>query len=74
MTLGAAAEALEYSRRRIWRIERASRNQRPVRWSGVTYRSTAHTSLLPWQVRERRFKLVGLGRRGLDPSEVYARL
>ncbi|MET8307863.1 helix-turn-helix transcriptional regulator [Micromonospora sp. NPDC005173] len=45
VTVRAAAEALEYSRQRIWRIERASRNQRPARWSGVTYRSTAHGHL-----------------------------
>ncbi|MFD2762934.1 DivIVA domain-containing protein [Micromonospora eburnea] len=37
---------------------------------GRTYRS-AYTGLLPWQVSERRFKPVGLGRRGLDPGEVY---
>ncbi|WP_326563992.1 DivIVA domain-containing protein [Micromonospora peucetia] len=43
------------------------RNQRP----GATYRSSAYTSLLPWQVRERRFKPVGLGRRGLEPADVY---
>ncbi|MEU2614112.1 DivIVA domain-containing protein [Micromonospora sp. NPDC007271] len=48
------------------------RNQRPVPGSGATYRSGAYTSLLPWQVRERRFKVVGLGRRGLDPDDVYA--
>ncbi|MFU8874336.1 DivIVA domain-containing protein [Micromonospora sp. SL4-19] len=48
------------------------RNQRPARGSGATYRSTAYTSLLPWQVRERRFKPVGLGRRGLNPDDVYA--
>ncbi|KKK05129.1 DivIVA domain-containing protein [Micromonospora sp. HK10] len=48
------------------------RNQRPARGSGATYRSGAYTSLLPWQVRERRFPPVGLGRRGLDPGEVYA--
>ncbi len=46
-------------------------NQRPARESGATYRSGAYTSLLPWQVRERRFKPTGLGRRGLDPAEVY---
>ncbi|SCG76620.1 DivIVA domain-containing protein [Micromonospora coxensis] len=45
----------------------SGRNQRP----GATYRSLAYTSLLPWQVRERRFKSVGLGRRGLDPADVY---
>lgn len=43
------------------------RNQRP----GATYRSSAYTSLLPWQVRERRFKSVGLGRRGLEPVDIY---
>ncbi|MGC5021222.1 DivIVA domain-containing protein [Micromonospora sp. DT47] len=47
-------------------------NQRPARGSAATYRSGAYTSLLPWQVRERRFKLVGLGRRGLAPDDVYA--
>ena len=40
--------------------------------TGGTYRSGAYTSLLPWQVRERRFKPVGLGRRGLNPNDVYA--
>ncbi|MFG1954436.1 DivIVA domain-containing protein [Micromonospora sp. NPDC048830] len=48
------------------------RNQRPAQRSGATYRSSAYTSLLPWQVRERRFRPVGLGRRGLDPDDVYA--
>ena len=45
-------------------------NQRPARGSGATYRSTAYPTLLPWQVRERRFRKVGFGRRGLDPAEV----
>ncbi|NES28138.1 DivIVA domain-containing protein [Micromonospora terminaliae] len=40
--------------------------------TGSTYRSGAYTSLLPWQVRERRFKPVGFRRRGLDPDDVYA--
>ncbi|MEU5727198.1 DivIVA domain-containing protein [Micromonospora sp. NPDC047738] len=48
------------------------RHQRPARGSGATYRSSAYTGLLPWQVRERRFKPVGLGRRGLNPDDVYA--
>ncbi|MEU9510196.1 DivIVA domain-containing protein [Micromonospora sp. NPDC048170] len=48
-------------------------NERPVpAGSGTTYRSTAYTSLLPWQVRERRFPPTRLGRRGLQPDEVYA--
>lgn len=34
-------------------------------------RSGAYTRLLPWQVRERRIAPVRLGRRGLDPDEVY---
>ncbi|MEU5942685.1 DivIVA domain-containing protein [Micromonospora sp. NPDC047548] len=44
------------------------RNQRPTHVGTAT----PYTSLLPWQVRERRFKLVGLGRRGLEPDHVYA--
>lgn len=49
------------------------RNQRPApAGGGATYRSTAYTSLLPWQVRERRFPPTRLGRRGLPPDEVYA--
>ncbi|MEH0844935.1 DivIVA domain-containing protein [Micromonospora sp. CPCC 205711] len=47
-------------------------NQRSARGSAATYRSFAYTSLLPWQVRERRFKPAGLGRRGLAPDDVYA--
>ncbi|MCF0092934.1 DivIVA domain-containing protein [Micromonospora sp. MH99] len=32
----------------------------------------AYTPLLRWQVRECRFKLVRLGRRGHEPDHVYA--
>ncbi|MEU7800165.1 DivIVA domain-containing protein [Micromonospora arborensis] len=50
-----------------------ARNQRPEPPSdGATYRSGAYTSLLPWQVRERRFVPTGLGHRGLNPDDVYA--
>ncbi|MGW3887940.1 DivIVA domain-containing protein [Micromonospora chokoriensis] len=50
-----------------------ARNQRPgTAGGGATYRSAAYTSLLPWQVRERRFVPTGLGRRGLNPDDVYA--
>ncbi|MEU0546744.1 DivIVA domain-containing protein [Micromonospora sp. NPDC005979] len=50
-----------------------ARNQRPdPPRGGATYRSGAYTSLLPWQVRERRFPPAGLGRRGLNPDNVYA--
>ncbi|WP_406070323.1 DivIVA domain-containing protein [Micromonospora sp. NBC_01638] len=50
-----------------------ARNQRPTSTGGgATYRSAAYTSLLPWQVRERRFAPTGLGRRGLNPDDVYA--
>ncbi|SCF06516.1 DivIVA domain-containing protein [Micromonospora coriariae] len=50
-----------------------ARNQRPTPvGGGATYRSAAYTSLLPWQVRERRFSATGLGRRGLNPDDVYA--
>ncbi|MDM4719620.1 DivIVA domain-containing protein [Micromonospora sp. WMMA1363] len=49
------------------------RNQRPFpEGGGTTYRSRAYPSLLPWQVRERRFPPARLGRRGLNPDEVYA--
>jgi DivIVA domain-containing protein len=48
------------------------RNQRPFPGGGTTYRSDAYPSLLPWQVRERRFPPTRLGRRGLNPEEVYA--
>lgn len=44
------------------------RNQRVA--TGI-HRFGAYPNLLPWQVRERRFKPVRLGRRGLDPDEVY---
>ncbi|MET7709900.1 DivIVA domain-containing protein [Micromonospora sp. NPDC005413] len=47
------------------------RNKRPARESGATYRSSTYTSLLPWQVSERRFAPTGLGRRGLNPDDVY---
>ncbi|MFG1777740.1 hypothetical protein ACGFIG_15075 [Micromonospora sp. NPDC049048] len=43
------------------------RNQRPA----ANYRLSAYTSLLPWQVRERLFNPVGLGRCGLEPADVY---
>ncbi|RBJ09328.1 DivIVA domain-containing protein [Micromonospora provocatoris] len=46
------------------------RNDRPGRGSGTT----AYPSLLPWQVRERRFPPARFGRRGLDPDAVYAYL
>ncbi|MEU4473515.1 DivIVA domain-containing protein [Micromonospora sp. NPDC023888] len=50
-----------------------ARNQRPEPPSdGASYRFGAYTGLLPWQVRERRFAPVGLGRRGLNPDDVYA--
>ncbi|MFG1649360.1 DivIVA domain-containing protein [Micromonospora sp. NPDC049275] len=49
------------------------KNQRPEPPSDrATYRSAAYTSLLPWQVRERRFAPVGVGHRGLNPDDVYA--
>ncbi|MFG1883282.1 DivIVA domain-containing protein [Micromonospora sp. NPDC049102] len=47
------------------------RNHRPARDVGVSY-SAAYTSLLPWQVRERRIAPALPGRRGLDPDDVYA--
>lgn len=50
----------------------STRNQRPAREVGATIHSSTYTSLLPWQVRERRFAPIGLGRRGLNPDDVYA--
>ncbi|MFF5174772.1 DivIVA domain-containing protein [Micromonospora sp. NPDC000089] len=52
-------------------FRRSDRNQRPTRPAGPAgnYRSSAYVPLLPWQLRERRFRLV---RRGLDPAEVHA--
>ncbi|MEV4212732.1 DivIVA domain-containing protein [Micromonospora sp. NPDC049662] len=50
-----------------------ARNERPRAASGGgTDRSGAYTGLLPWQVRERHFTPAGLGRRGLNPDDVYA--
>ncbi|MBQ0892388.1 DivIVA domain-containing protein [Micromonospora sp. U56] len=43
-----------------------------VRNQRSSYGAMPYTPLLPWQVRERRFKVVGLGRRGLEPDHVYA--
>nr|WP_255609681.1 DivIVA domain-containing protein [Micromonospora sp. PLK6-60] len=53
-------------------MRRTVRNQRPARAArpGANYRSSAYLPLLPWQVRERRFRRTRLGRRGLDPEEV----
>ena len=48
----------------------SNRSDRPGRGSGTT----AYHSLLPWQVRERRFPPARFGRRGLDPDAVYAHL
>lgn len=50
-------------------LRRARRRQRSVLGS-TCYRSAAYHPLRPWQVRERRFRLSPLGRRGLDPQEV----
>ncbi|MGC1213779.1 MAG: DivIVA domain-containing protein [Micromonospora sp.] len=51
------------------------RDERSGQGGGATaYRSSAYPSLLPWQVRERRFPPARLGRRGLDPDQVYAYL
>ncbi|GAA3770962.1 hypothetical protein GCM10022225_67580 [Plantactinospora mayteni] len=46
-------------------------SHRPARGrSGIPYPATGRPTLMPWQVRERRFRTVGFGRRGLDPTEV----
>ncbi|MFJ6199305.1 DivIVA domain-containing protein [Micromonospora sp. NPDC092111] len=43
--------------------------RRPVQVS-IERRVAVPRRLLPWQVRERRFRPAPLGRRGLDPQEV----
>ncbi|MFY1617402.1 DivIVA domain-containing protein [Micromonospora sp. WMMD736] len=45
-----------------------------LRWSGRPAPSDQSTQLplLPWQVRERRFRASRFARPGLDPDEVYA--
>nr|WP_245675318.1 DivIVA domain-containing protein [Micromonospora halophytica] len=53
-------------------FRRRGRNRRPEAACrpGGNYRSSSYVPLLPWQVRQRRFRLTGYGRRGLDPEEV----
>lgn len=48
------------------RVRRRRRTVSGPAW----YRSASYLPLRPWQVRERRFRPTGLGRRGLDPQEV----
>lgn len=49
---------------------RRIRGRRRTTAKPTCYRSAAYRPLLPWQVRDRRFRLTPLGRRGLDPGEV----
>ena len=51
--------------RRGGRPERNRPTSRPR-----SYRSAVYAPLLPWQVRERRFRPTRFGRRGLDPEDV----
>ncbi|MFI7427442.1 DivIVA domain-containing protein [Micromonospora sp. NPDC049836] len=48
------------------------RTRRRLRWvhPPTCYRSASYHPLRPWQVRERRFRSMPFGRRGLDPQEV----
>ncbi|RGC66122.1 DivIVA protein [Micromonospora sp. MW-13] len=50
-------------------LRRVRRRQRAVH-GPAGQRSAAYRPLLPWQVREQRFRPTLLGRRGLDPQEV----
>lgn len=50
-------------------FRRPSRQERERGPAGC-YRSSTYAPLLPWQVRERRFRPSRFGRRGLDPAEV----
>ncbi len=49
---------------------RRVRRRRRLVHGPTCYRSASYRPLRPWQVRERRFRLTPLGRRGLDPREV----
>lgn len=51
-------------------FRRARRRRRSV-LGPTCYRSAAYHPLRPWQVRGRRFRSTPLGRRGLDPQEVW---
>lgn len=55
---------------RVWRAWRAEPPQRAGGGS-TCYRSAAYAPLWPWQVRGRRFRSAGFGRRGLDPDDVH---
>jgi DivIVA domain-containing protein len=48
------------------RSERSSRGSEPA-----CYRSASYVPLRSWQVRDRRFRSIRSGGRGLDPTEVY---
>jgi DivIVA domain-containing protein len=47
-----------------------ARPDRPNGRGGSAYRSRAYAPLRPWQIRGRRFRYTGFGRRGLDPDDV----
>ncbi|MDZ5446614.1 DivIVA domain-containing protein [Micromonospora sp. 4G57] len=51
-------------------FRRPRRLGRAERGPSSCYRSSTYVPLAPWQVRERRFRPIRFGRRGLDPAEV----
>ena len=54
------------------RLRRLCRPGRPARGSSPNhYRSASYVPLRSWEVRDRRFRSIRSGRRGLDPTEVY---
>ncbi|MGC1210473.1 MAG: DivIVA domain-containing protein [Micromonospora sp.] len=51
-------------------FRRSGRDEGTPRGPATCYRSSTYVPLAPWQVRERRFRPTGIGRRGLDPADV----
>ncbi|MFG1847617.1 DivIVA domain-containing protein [Micromonospora carbonacea] len=55
---------------RVFPFRRARRRRRPPPHGAAGRQPAAGRRLLPWQVREWRFRSARFGRRGLDPREV----
>ncbi|WP_229405183.1 DivIVA domain-containing protein [Micromonospora sp. NBRC 110038] len=55
---------------RVFLFRRGRPRRRPPVHGAAGRQPAAGRRLLPWQVRERRFRSAPLGRRGFDPQEV----
>ncbi|MFG1801071.1 DivIVA domain-containing protein [Micromonospora carbonacea] len=55
---------------RVFLFRRARPRRRPPAHGAAGRQPAMGRRLLPWQVRERRFRSARWGRRGLDPQEV----